>query len=97
MTRANWFSNGKQNHLFQQSVERMESWQNAIEDGVITDEELQEHLEYTSDLLRQLEPQLSDNLHALVTQILLEMAVLNAMQSTLLWQEHSSRLFTRLR
>ncbi len=96
MTRTGWFTNDNENHLFQESVERMESWQRAIADGVITQEELQEHLECTSALLRRLEPQLNDELHALVTEILLEMAVLNAMQSTLLWQEQSSHLFTKL-
>ncbi len=72
--------------FFQEYVDRMESWQQAIADGRINPEEVRAQAERVAALLREIEPQLSDALHEQVTQLLLELAVLNAMQTTLFLQ-----------
>jgi Holliday junction resolvasome RuvABC endonuclease subunit len=69
------------------SVERLESWQQAIEDGIIEPHEVAEQTRRVLDLLRTLEPLLDDEQHEHVTRVLEEWTVLQAMQSTLLIEE----------
>lgn len=68
-------------------IERLESWQQAIEDGVIEPHEVAEQKTRVVDLLRQLEPMLDDAQHEQVTRVLEEWAVLQAMHGTLLIEE----------
>ena len=55
----------------------MDSWQQALADGVVEPEEV----ERVADMLRALEPKLSDELHEELTGIFYELAVLYGMQS----------------
>jgi transcriptional regulator CtsR len=86
MGRISWFSEEGDDLFFQRYIDRMESWQQAIADGRIDPEEVRAQAERVAALLREIEPQLSDALHEQVTQLLLELAVLNAMQTTLFLQ-----------
>ena len=86
MGRISWFSEEGDALFFQRYVDRMESWQRAIADGRIDPEEVRAQAERVAALLREIEPQLSDALHERITQLLLELAVLNAMQTTLFLQ-----------
>ncbi len=86
MGRISWFSEEGDALFFQQYVDRMESWQQAVADGRIDPEEVRAQAERVAALLREIEPQLSDALHEQVTRLLLELAVLNAMQTTLFLQ-----------
>lgn len=87
MGRISWFSEEGDALFFQQYVDRMASWQQAIADGRIDPEEVRAQAERVAAMLREIEPQLSDELHARITQLLLELAVLNAMQTTLFLQK----------
>lgn len=75
---------------FQSTFARLESWQTAIEDGVIEPHEVLEQIERVTALLRALEPMLDDAQHEQVTRVLEEWAVLQAMQGTLLVEEFGS-------
>ncbi len=86
MARTSWFSEEGDDVMFQHYVERMESWQQAIADGVITPEELKEQAQRVAELLRTLESKLDDDLHAEVSQVLMEWAVLQGMSTTILMQ-----------
>jgi len=86
MGRASWFSEEGDALFFQRYVDRMESWQQAMEDGRVTPEEVKAQAERVAALMREIEPQLDDALHEQVTRLLLELAVLNAMQLTLFIQ-----------
>jgi len=72
---------------FTGSVARLESWQRAIEDGVIEPHEVTEQTARVVALLRVLEPMLDDAQHEQVTRVLEEWSVLQAMHGTLLVEE----------
>ncbi|BAC92003.1 hypothetical protein [Gloeobacter violaceus] len=85
-----WF-NEETNEIYSvQFFQRMESWQRAIADGRIDQEEIQIQGERVTDLLKRLEPTLSDEAHAKLTQVFREMAVLQGMQSFVLVQQMGS-------
>lgn len=86
MGRIGWFSEEGDALFFQQYVDRMESWQQAIADGRVTPEEIKAQAERVAALLREIEPLLDDPLHEKVTRLLLELVVLHAMQTTLFLQ-----------
>lgn len=88
--RRSWFetrASGVEAAPFSGSVERLESWQRAIEDGVIEPHEVADQKERLVGLLRELEPMLDDAQHEKVTRVLEEWAVLQAMHGTLLVEE----------
>jgi hypothetical protein len=79
MARAQWFDAKSNQLLFDQYVTKMDSWQQATSDGVIEPSEIDRQAERVTQLLRALEPKLSDELHAQLTQALYELAVLYGM------------------
>ncbi|WP_376792318.1 hypothetical protein [Thermoflexus sp.] len=85
MARISWFGEEGDALFFERYLHRMEPWQQAIADGRVTAEEIKAQAERVIALLRD-EPQLPDALHEQVTRLLLELAVLNAMQVTLFLQ-----------
>lgn len=80
MARTSWFDSGSNELNFSEYVDKMESWQAALADGVIQPEELQQQAERVSTMLRALEPKLGDELHEELTQLFYELAVLYGMQ-----------------
>lgn len=89
MPRRAWFETTSE-MPFQGTFSRLESWQKAIEDGIIEPHEVAEQVERVMALLRTLEPMLDDAQHEQVTRVLEEWAVLQAMQGTLLVEEFAS-------
>lgn len=80
MTRKSWFDPETNEMMFSKYLEQMESWQKALADGIVEPEEVRQQAEKVSEMLRALEPKLSDELHEELTQILYEWAVLQAME-----------------
>lgn len=80
MARASWFDERSNELSFSKYVEKMDSWQQALADGVVQPEELSRQQERVTDLLRKLEPTLSDEQHKALTEIFYELAVLYGMQ-----------------
>jgi hypothetical protein len=66
--------------LLDEYVTDTESYRRIIEDEMITDAELTEQTQRVSSLLGQLEKMLSPETKALATEVLCELAVLNALQ-----------------
>ena len=87
MARRAWFASGDVASHSPFAVERLESWQKAIEDGIIEPHEVTAQRERLLGLLRDLEPTLDDAQHERVTRVLEEWAVLQAMHGTLLVEE----------
>ncbi|OGO04288.1 MAG: hypothetical protein A2Y73_04120 [Chloroflexi bacterium RBG_13_56_8] len=79
MARSRWFDPETSEMNFMLYMEQMESWQQALADGVVEPEELRQQSERVAELLRALEPKLNEELHEEVTNILYEMAVLYGM------------------
>jgi len=80
MAGKSWFDPETNEMMFSKYLEQMESWQKALADGVVEAEEVRQQAEKVSEMLRALEPKLSDELHEELTQILYEWAVLQAME-----------------
>ena len=78
-----WFDPASNQMLFNRYLTQMDSWQQALADGVIEASEVAVQAEKVSDMLRALEPKLSTEIHAELTNILYEWAVLQAMMTTL--------------
>jgi len=72
MTRKSWFDPETNEMMFSKYLEQMESWQKALADGIVEPEEVRQQAEKVSEMLRALEPKLSDELHEELTQILYE-------------------------
>ena len=80
MARASWFDPQTHQAGFGQWIEQMDSWQRALADGAIDAQELNAQAQRVAELLRALEPKLSDALHAELTTVFRELAVLYGMQ-----------------
>jgi hypothetical protein len=80
--RRSWFD--PDNTLsFQQYYQHLESWQQALADGRVDASEVEAQARRVADLLREIEPTLTDAQHARLTDVFGEMAVLQAMQQSL--------------
>jgi hypothetical protein len=75
-----WFDGDTGTLLLDEYVVEMESYRRIVEDEVITDAELVEQTQRVTSLLRQLEEILSPEAKATATELLGELAVLNALQ-----------------
>jgi len=80
MARENWFDPESNELMFSKYMDQMESWQQALDDGVVEPEEVQQQAERVGDMLRALEPKLSDELHDELTSVFYELAVLYGME-----------------
>ena len=80
MARQSWFEEQSGEIGFGQYAEKMESWQRALEDGVVELAEVEQQAERVAAMLRAVEPKLSDEIHDELTQIFYELAVLYGMQ-----------------
>lgn len=81
-----WFNEETSEVYSVQFFQRMESWQRAIADGLIEESEIHTQSERVTTLLKQLEPTLSDEAHEKLSAVLSELAVLQGMQSHVLFQ-----------
>lgn len=75
-----WFDSKSGILLLDEYVVEMPSFQRICQDEVITEEELQEHVTRTTDLLRKLENMLSPEAKAVATEALCELAVMYSLQ-----------------
>jgi len=69
MSRTSWFDPETNEAMFSKYIDQMESWQEALADGVVEPEEVKRQAERVAEMLRALEPKLSDELHEELTQI----------------------------
>ena len=70
-------------------AKKLESYVTALADGVISADEVGDQEKRVVALMREIEPQLDDALHAKVTQLLLDLTAFNVMQ--LLHALHEAR------
>lgn len=80
MARTSWFDESAQQPLIQEQVNRLESFTNALADGVVTKQELDGQEQRLVAALKALEPQLNDDLHGRVTTVLVELSAYNIMR-----------------
>jgi len=84
-----WFDEKSQHEGIQEQAQKLESFTNALADGVITKQELHGQEQRLLAAMKTLEPALSDELHAKVTTVLVELSAYNIMR--LLHELHAER------
>ena len=79
MAKSKWFDEESNELMFSKYVTQMDSWQEAMADGIIEPHEIEEQARRVGELLRALEPKLTPELHEEITNIFYEIAVLYGM------------------
>ena len=80
MARTSWFDDKAEHPLIQEQVSKLESFTNALADGVVTKQELAGQEARLVAAMKALEPLLSDELHGHVTKALVELTAYNVMR-----------------
>ena len=89
MPRTSWFDEKSDVPLIQEQVSKLESFTSALADGVVTKQEIDGQEKRLLAAMKTLEPALSDDLHAKVTSVLVELSAYNIMR--LLHELHAER------
>jgi len=80
MARTSWFDDDAQHPLIHEQIEKLESFTSALADGQVSKQELSGQERRLVAALKALEPELSDELHAKVTTVLVELSAYNVMR-----------------
>ena len=89
MARTSWFDDKAEHPIIHEQVTRLESFTSALADGVVTKQEIDGQEKRLLAAMKTLEPALSDDLHAKVTSVLVELSAYNIMR--LLHELHAER------
>ena len=89
MARASWFDDRAEHPVIQEQIAKLESFTSAMADGVVEKRELDAQEQRVSAAMKKLEPELSDELHEKVTNVLVELTAYNVMR--LLHELHAGR------
>jgi predicted transcriptional regulator len=96
MTRASWFDDSAEHPVIQEQVEKLASFTSAMEDGVISTQELNGQEQRMVAAMKKVEDELNDDLHSKVTTMLVEMTAYNVMRLLHELQvEHTRRTFSQ--
>jgi hypothetical protein len=80
MARTSWFDDKAKLPLIDAQVQKLESFTNALADGVISKQELTGQEERLMAAMKKVEAELGDDLHAKVTTLLVELSAYNVMR-----------------
>ena len=80
MARTSWFDDKAEHPMIQEQISKLESFTSALADGMVSKQELNGQERRLVTAMKQLEPDLSDNLHAKVTTVLVELTAYNVMR-----------------
>jgi hypothetical protein len=80
MPRSSWFDDKAKHPLIDAQVQKLESFTNALADGVISKQELTGQEERLMAAMKKVEAELGDDLHAKVTTLLVELSAYNVMR-----------------
>jgi len=89
MARVSWFDDKAEHPLIQEQLQKLDSFTSAMADGMITKQELAGQEQRLIAAMKQVEPQLNDEVHARVTAMLVELTAYNVMR--LLHELHTER------
>jgi predicted transcriptional regulator len=78
--KTSWFDDKAEHPILQERASKLESFTNALADGVVTRRELEGQEQRLMSAMKSLEPELSDALHAKVTTVLVELSAYNVMR-----------------
>lgn len=94
-TKSAWFDEASEQSLIAEQAKRLDSFLTAMADGTVDASEVQAQEARLVKLMKEVEPQLSGELHAKVTQLLCELTAYDVMQ--LLHTMHEARPKTAFR
>jgi len=80
MPRTSWFDEKAEHPVIQEQIEKLDSFTSAMADGVVEQRELQRQEQRLTAAMKRLEPDLSDEAHAKVTTVLVELTAYNVMR-----------------
>ena len=80
MARTSWFDEKAEHPVIQQQAEKLESFMSALADGIVTSQELASQEQRLVTSMKALEAGLSDELHAKVTSVLVELTAYDMMR-----------------
>lgn len=80
MARSSWFDDSGQHPVIQERIQTLDSFTSALADGVVTKQEIAGQEQRLSAILKQVESELSDDQHAKVTTLLVELSAYNIMR-----------------
>ena len=80
MARTSWFDDKAEHPAIHDRVQELESFTNAMADGAVSSQELQSQADRLAVAMKALEGQLSDDVHAQVTTVLVELSAYNVMR-----------------
>jgi predicted transcriptional regulator len=80
MARTSWFDDKAEHPAIQEQVSKLESFTNALADGVVSSQELDGQEQRLVTAMKALEADLSDELHAKVTTVLVELTAYDVMR-----------------
>ena len=92
MARTNWFDDKAEHPVIQERVQKLESFTNALADGVVSRQELDAQESRLTAAMKALEGDLSDEAHAQVTTVLVELSAYNVMRTLHELQSHRARM-----
>ena len=80
MAKTGWFDDRAEHPTLHERVEKLESFTTAMADGVVDKKELEGQEQRLTAAMKALEPKLSDDLHAQVTGVMIELTAYNIMR-----------------
>jgi hypothetical protein len=80
MARTSWFDEKTELPVIQEQINKLESFTNALSDGVVSKAELSSQEQRLLAAMRRVEPELNDDLHSKVTTVLVELTAYNVMR-----------------
>jgi hypothetical protein len=92
MARESWFDDRAEHPLIHERLEKLDSFTSALADGVVSKQELTGQEERLVKAMKNLEDTLSDELHATVTTVLVELTAYNVMRLLHELQSERARL-----
>ena len=96
MARASWFDDTAEHPVIQERVEKLASFTSAMEDGVVSAQELNGQEQRMVAAMKTVEDELNDDLHSKVTTMLVEMTAYNVMRLLHeLYIEHTRKAFSQ--
>ena len=80
MSRISWFDDKAEHPMIQEQISKLDSFTSAMADGVVSETELSGQESRLVASMKTLEAGLSDDLHAKVTTVLVELSAYNVMR-----------------
>jgi hypothetical protein len=80
MARTGWLDDKADHPLIEEQITKLESFTSALADGVVSKQELSGQEQRLIAAMKKVEGELSDDLHAKITTVLVELSAYNVMR-----------------